>query len=162
LELAATRIEDGLLATNPEALVFTQVAYGLLRNTIRRYGLDASLDGNDAFGRQVVVLWTLLKEVREQQLTLEVGRRTTERRALEAVDENRRDIARGQLFTLAEYGILEEGSGPPFPWIRVNQEWLQGLLELSLGYVPSAWDEDLLARIERLPQPIGPELLEVD
>jgi hypothetical protein len=143
-------------------LTFTQLAYGLLRNTIRRYGLEASLEGDDTFGQQVVLLWTLLDAVRRGEVILEVGRRTTRRRVLDTVDESHREIAREQLSVLVEYGILEEGTGPPWAWIRVNQEWLQGLLELSLGYVPDAWDEDLLAQIEHLLQPIGPELVEVE
>ncbi|MFW6082938.1 MAG: hypothetical protein ACOC8C_02680, partial [Chloroflexota bacterium] len=141
---------------------FTQLAYGLLRNTIRRHGLEASLEGDDTFGQQVVLLWTLLDGVHARGMTLEVGRRTTRRRVLEAVDERHREIAREQLSVLVEYGILEEGSGPPWAWIRVNQEWVRGLLELSLGQVPSEWDEDLLDRIEYLSEPISPDLVEVD
>jgi len=162
LEQAATRMEEELGTSASEALAFTQLAYGLLRNTIRRYGLEASLDSDDTFGQQVVLLWTLLDAVRRREVTLEVGRRTTRRRTLDAVDEKRREIARGQLSVLVEYGILEEGSGPPYPWIRASQEWLQGLLELGLGYVPGEWDDDLLAQIEHLPRPIGPELVEVE
>jgi hypothetical protein len=162
LEQAATRMEKALGTSARDTLTFTQLAYGLLRNTIRRYGLEASLEGDDTFGQQVVLLWTLLDAVRRGEVILEVGRRTTRRRVLDTVDESHREIAREQLSVLVEYGILEEGTGPPWAWIRVNQEWLQGLLELSLGYVPDAWDEDLLAQIEHLLQPIGPELVEVE
>ncbi len=162
LEQAATHMEEDLSTSASKVLAFTQLAYGLLRNTIRRYGLEASLEGDDTFGQQVVLLWTLLDAVRKGEVTLEVGRRTTRRRVLDTVDESHREIAREQLSVLVEYGILEEGTGPPWAWIRVNQEWLQGLLELSLGYVPGEWDEDLLVQIEYLTQPIEPELVEVE
>ena len=135
------------------ALAFTQLAYGLLRNPMRRVGLQTPSD-DGSLSNQIILLVTLFQAVQVEDVTLRVGPRTTRRRALQAVEGPQREFAQQQLSLLIDFGIVEEASGKQRDWIHVPQTWLYGLLALGLGHVPEDWDQDLLNQIVRLPEPL--------
>lgn len=137
-------------AALPDALALAQLCFGLLRNQLRAAGLETTETVGTLVGEQVVQLVTLLKAV-DHGLALSLGRWTTQQRALLGVKEEYRVLASEQLALLMNYGIVEQGGQDQRLQIRVLPERLEGILRLSLGYVPEDWDQDLLAQLPRLP-----------
>jgi DNA helicase-2/ATP-dependent DNA helicase PcrA len=154
LEQHAAKLEAAPDAETQRAAAFVQLVYGLLRNPMRRVGLQAPQDDDGTLADQMILLVTLFQAVREGNVVLSVGPRTTHRRALQAVDEGRRELAQRQLSLLIDHGIVEEASGRRHTWIQVPQAWLHDLLALGLGHTPETWDGDLLDQIAWLPEPL--------
>lgn len=140
-------------AALPDALALAQLCFGLLRNQLRAAGLETTETVGTLVGEQVVQLVTLLKAV-DHGLALSLGRWTTQQRALLGIKEDYRVLASEQLALLMDYGIVEQGGQDQRLQIRVLPERLEGILRLSLGYVPEDWDQDLLAQLPRLPHPL--------
>lgn len=137
------------------SLALIQSCYGLLRHQIRTLGLNIAEDEDLTLADHAVLMVKLLKVLRGSDLTLPVGRWTTRRRVLDCLDKQRREIGQEILDRLLEHGIIEENlTETRYPQTRVQQRWVQGLAELSLGYVPDEWDTDLVESLPHLPSPI--------
>lgn len=137
----------------PGALALAQLTYGLLRNQMRSVGLPIP-DDDPAPAEQMILLVSLLKAMKTQDLELSSGRWTTERRALEAVEEEWYDDGRRQLTLLLDYGIVERHTTGERMQIRVPQERIHDMLVLGIGHEPPDLDRDLIQQLSRLPEPI--------
>jgi hypothetical protein len=136
------------------ALAVTQLAYGLLRNQIRAVGLDPLDEADTDVTGQIALMLPLLQAVQEEEVTLSAGRWTTQQRAIQAADSRRRTLAEEVLTMLLDYGIVEATKQGSRTQVRVPQQWVQGLLTLGLGHRPDAWEQDILAQIPILPDPL--------
>jgi DNA helicase-2/ATP-dependent DNA helicase PcrA len=145
------------IETNPdggapdEALALLQLAYGLLRNSLRKVGIPVLAEGAGQLPTEVVQMVTLKRAVDQGETVLAIPGRTTRRRALQAVDEKRKPLAESYLDHLIDHGVV---AVQPNVWLQIPQGQLYPLLALSLGFPAQDWDLDLVEALPRLPLPM--------
>ncbi len=139
-----------------KALTLIQLIQNLLNSQLRSVGLLLPEHNANLLADQTILLATLLKAILTQDMALNAGRWTTRKVVLSGLSDPTAQVtARNQLDILIRYGIVETKDNPS--GIRVPQDRIQGILELSLGYDPWDWDQDILFDLDRIPEPIPME-----
>jgi DNA helicase II / ATP-dependent DNA helicase PcrA len=137
-----------------EALALIEMTYGLLRNQLRAVGLAIADEGIVPLDEQVILLATLLDAIRANKVALTAGRWTTRQSVLQAISTERRSWAEGLLTTLITHGQIEQPTTSRRAELRLSLAAVTPLLALALGYSADAWDQDVIAAITYLPEPL--------
>lgn len=155
IELDVVSLEAEKDTTCQEALAFTQLTYGLLRNTLNKFGIPALNEGAGQLPTEIVHLVTLWRAVDRRTVELAIAPATTRGRILQAVDRDRHEQAESYLNRLIDHGIVATQHNNR---LQVPQEQVRPLLAVSLGFLPDSWEVDLLQSLPCLPDPVAPDL----
>lgn len=135
------------------AIALLELTYGLLRNQLRAAGFELGDDQVVALDEATTLLASLAVAIRTGRFMPNAGRWTTRQAVLQHVDAARRTIAAHWLDELIQRGIVGERMGSRTE-LRLDQQWVPSLLAHSLGELVGDWDDDLGAKLPRLPRPL--------
>lgn len=134
------------------ALTLSQTVFGLLRNHLRNLGLLPDQESDISLPQQLVLLTRLRKLITEAGLDLPAGRWTGMQRLQAEIDRSRAGYFDVVFEPLLDYGLLEtQTTANQRQQCRIRSEWIEPLLEISVGLRPSGLDVDLLERLPKLP-----------
>ncbi len=128
------------------------MGYGLARHHMSLAGLELPPDTATDLDTQAALLVAYRRAMQRDQLIVTAGRWTTRAAVLRSAPAHCKDAAETLLGLFLEHGIVEERPTGMGPLLRVRQEWLAGLVDLSTGTLPTGWDSELLNAIALLPQ----------
>jgi len=145
-----------------DALGFINLIFGLLKNHLKNFGLNADQEQELQFVHQVIQLVRFKKLIEDAGLVLPAGRSAGHKRLLEDLFPDWQSASVEILNTLIDHGLIEsQTTNQDRRLLRINPEWIKPILDTCLGYPSPDLDADLVQTLPKLSDPIDQPLLEV-